>query len=213
MTQVKKMETLLIIVASCFMASHLMAQKAEPHQTSDNGVVDKVGNRYNVKLMRDGNLWTCSNLNVKIAQSYCYDNAEKNCARYGHLYAWPVADQACKSLGKGWSLPTDNEWNQLVMLYGEKSGDSMEMRMKAFKLLQKEGGSGFDALLGGGRDPEGQFARLEAHGFYWTATETDSSSAIYYNFAKGSHALYRQDGGEKLRAFSVRCIKKSAKKN
>jgi hypothetical protein len=29
----------------------------------------------------------------------------------------------------------------------------------------------------------------------------------FYNFGKGSQALYQQDGGEKTRAFSVRCVK------
>lgn len=202
----------MIIVASCYTAAQLMAQKTQSDQKADSLLVDMDGNSYSVKVLPDGNLWTCSNLNVKIPQSYCYDNAGKNCTRYGRLYTWPVADQACKSLGKGWRLPTDNEWNQLVMIYGEKS-DSMEMRKKAFGLLQIGGSSGFDALLGGGRNLEGQFARLEAHGFYWTATETDSSSAIYYNFAKGSQALYRQDDGEKARAFSVRCIRYSDRKN
>jgi uncharacterized protein (TIGR02145 family) len=195
------------------VSTPLIAQKTEPYQMGDSLLVDMDGNRYIVKVLRDGNLWTCANLNVKIAQSFCYDNGEKNCARYGLLYTWPAADQVCKSLGKDWRLPTDNEWNQLVILYGDKSGDSMEMRKKAFRLLQKGSSSGFDALLGGGRDQQGQFSRLEAHGFYWTATETDTSSAIYYNFAKGSQALYRQDDGEKARAFSVRCIKDAGRKN
>jgi hypothetical protein len=39
----------------------------------------------------------------------------------------------------------------------------------AYKALLIGGGSGFNALLGGGRGEGGQYARLEAHGFYWTA--------------------------------------------
>ena len=37
---------------------------------------------------------------------------------------------------------------------------------------------GFDALLGGGRNADdGQYARLEAHGFYWSASEGDPGGA------------------------------------
>jgi len=50
------------------------------------------------------------------------------------------------------------------------------------------------------------YSRKEAHGFYWTATENDSTAAWYYNFGKGSLALYQQDGGEKKGGFSVRCV-------
>ena len=28
------------------------------------------------------------------------------------------------------------------------------------------------------------YARLEAHGFYWTASETEPGSACFYNFGK-----------------------------
>ena len=52
-----------------------------------------------------------------------------------------------------------------------------------------------------------QYARLEAHGFYWTASEIDSANGWYYNFGQGGLALHRQNGGEKPRAFSVRCVR------
>jgi hypothetical protein len=34
-------------------------------------------------------------------------------------------------------------------------------------------------------DIRSSYCRLEAHGFYWTATETDPNSAWFYNFGKG----------------------------
>jgi len=73
--------------------------------------------------------------------------------------------------------------------------------------IEVGGSSGFNALLGGGRSDDGQYARLEAHGFYWTASEIDGGNAWFYNFGKGGQALHRQSGGEKQRAFSVRCVR------
>jgi uncharacterized protein (TIGR02145 family) len=199
----------LVVVCS---PADLNAQKTGAQETGDSLIVDKDGKRYTITLLADGNLWIGSNLHLKIPDSYCYENEKNNCDQYGRLYTWTAANQACKLLGDGWRLPTDGEWNQLVIQYGKNSGDSTGMRKKAFESLLRNGSSGFEAVLGGARDLEAQFGRLEAHGFYWTETETDSSSAIYYNFAKGSKALYRQDGGEKGRAFSVRCIKSLSKK-
>ncbi len=34
--------------------------------------------------------------------------------------------------------------------------------------------------------PMSQYARLEAHGFYWTASESDPGRAWFYNFGQGS---------------------------
>jgi uncharacterized protein (TIGR02145 family) len=110
-------------------------------------------------------------------------------------------------LGEGWRLPAKDEWKRLAGFYEDARKDSVENRKSAYHLLLYTGTSQFNAVLGGGRAPDGAYARLEAHGFYWTATENDSSTAWFINFAKGSQSLYYQTDGEKTRAFSVRCIK------
>ena len=53
-------------------------------------------------------------------------------------------------------------------------------------------------------DAGGSYARLGAHGIYWTATESDSEHAWFYNF--GRLGLNRHRGGNKSMAVSVRCI-------
>ncbi len=145
--------------------------------------------------MADGKRWTARNLDVPVEGSYCY---EGNCRQYGRLYTWEAAGRACQAIGQGWHLPGDGDWRHLAELYG--GGEA------AYGALLTGGASGFGALPGGGRDLDGRFARLEAHGFYWTATEDGPTSAVFYNFAKGKRRLFRQSGGEKTRAFSVRCV-------
>jgi uncharacterized protein (TIGR02145 family) len=159
------------------------------------------------KLMADGKQWTTHNLNVKTAPSYCYEDAESNCRQYGRLYTWESARRACQSLGDGWRIPTEDEWRQMAKRYGGVSEDSDDGGKAAYKALLSGGNSGFNALLGGGRSDDGQYARLEAHGFYWTASESDGGNAWFYNFGHGGLALYRQNNGEKPRAFSVRCVR------
>lgn len=158
------------------------------------------------RRMADGKRWMTRNLNVGIAGSYCYDGVEGNCRQYGRLYTWESARRACRLLGDGWRLPTDDDWRQLAKHYGGVSVDSADKGKLAYTALLAGGGSGFEAVLGGGRSDDGQYARLDAHGFYWTATEIDSTSAWFYNFGKGGKAFHRQDGGAKASAFSVRCV-------
>ena len=124
------------------------------------------------RRMADGKEWTTANLNVNASPSYCYDDAEPNCRRYGRLYTWESAQRVCRSLGDGWRLPTDGEWRQMAKRYGGVSADSADKGRAAFAALMSGGTSGFNAVLGGNRS-DGQYARLEAHGFYWTASDND----------------------------------------
>ena len=159
------------------------------------------------RRMADGKEWTTANLNVNASPSYCYDDAEPNCRRYGRLYTWESAQRVCRALGGGWRLPTDDEWRQMAKHYGGVSEDAGDKGKAAYKALLAGGSSGFNAFLGGGRSDDGQYARLEAHGFYWTASESHPGSGWFYNFGRGGQALHRQEGGEKQGAFSVRCVK------
>ncbi len=157
--------------------------------------------------MADGKEWMTRNLNVTTEASSCYDDAESNCRQYGRLYPWDAAQEVCQALGDGWRLPTDEEWRRLAKSYGGVSEDAADKGKAAYEALLSGGGSRFDALLGGGRAEDGQYARIEAHGFYWTASEIDAATAWCYNFGRGGLALHRQSGLEKQRAISVRCVR------
>ena len=74
--------------------------------------------QYSVRRMADGKQWTTLNLNVNIVPSWCYNDSEANCLRYGRLYTWESARRACESLRDGWRLPTEDEWRQLAKHYG-----------------------------------------------------------------------------------------------
>jgi uncharacterized protein (TIGR02145 family) len=94
----------------------------------------------------------------------------------------------------------------MAKYYGGVSADSADKGRAAFAALLSGGTSGFNAVLGGNRS-DGKYARLEAHGFYWTASDNDPDSAPYYNFGQNGQALHRQPQGEKQMAISVRCVR------
>jgi uncharacterized protein (TIGR02145 family) len=175
------------------------------HRSADDQKLSATN--YSPRRMPEGKQWTTANLNVSIAGSYCYEDAEQNCRRYGRLYTWESAQRVCQSLGSGWRLPTDDAWRQLARHYGGVSNDSDDRGKAAYRELSVGGTSGFNAPLGGGRAPDGQYGRLEAHGFYWTASQSSSANAWFSNFGKGGLALHLQNDGEKERAFSVRCVR------
>jgi uncharacterized protein (TIGR02145 family) len=159
------------------------------------------------RRMADGKQWTTDNLNVNTPPSYCYEDSELNCRRYGRLYTWDAARQGCQSLGDGWRLPTDDEWRQMAKHYGGVREDSDDTGHAAYEALLIGGSSGFNALLGGNRSDDGHSERLQAHGFYWTASESTPASAWFYNFGQGGLSLNRQREGGKQMAVSVRCVR------
>ena len=103
------------------------------------------------KPMPDGKEWTTENLELAAEPSYCYDNSEQNCRRYGRLYTWESAQQACRALGGGWRLPTNEEWRLLGSRYGGIRQESADLGKAAYTALITGGSSGFNAVLGGGR--------------------------------------------------------------
>ena len=201
--------TIVLITAefACSTINPKYSQRGNTTELHDRWLLDRDGNKYPVKILKDIKLWMTLNLKLNISNSYCYDDATRNCDQYGRLYTWEAAQKGCALLGEGWRLPITYDWQQLTILYAGAAKDSDAMRQGAFQALLYTGASGFNALLGGGRAPDSQYARLDAHGFYWMATENNDSTAWFANFAKGSQSLYLQKEGEKSRAFSVRCVK------
>jgi len=160
------------------------------------------------RRMADGRQWLTENLRIDTRGSYCYGDSEGNCRRYGRLYTWDAAQEGCRSLGAGWRLPTDDEWRTLAKHYGGVREESADAGKASYEALMSGGSAGFNALLGGDREPgDGRYARGDAHGFYWTASETDPRTAWFYNFGAGQTSLNRHPEGNKQMAVSVRCVR------
>jgi uncharacterized protein (TIGR02145 family) len=159
------------------------------------------------KQMPDGKQWTSENLSVATDGSFCYDDAPANCRRHGRLYTWDAAQRACPALGGGWRLPTNDEWRQLAKHYGGVLGDSADEGKGAYAALVTGGSSGLGVVFGGRRDPDGTYARANAHGFYWTAAAASEPGAPwFYNFG-GQRFLNRHGDGDPRTALSVRCVR------
>jgi uncharacterized protein (TIGR02145 family) len=194
------------VMIAATMALPIVSTSCSTHRAMQDRIVPD--SSYSSTRMADGKQWMAGNLRLNMANSYCYGDVEPNCHQYGRLYTWESAHRACQPLGDGWRLPTDEDWRQMANHYGGIFDDSPDDRgRQAYEALLIGGNSGFDALLSGGRLPDGRYEDLEAHGFYWTASEDDLDTAWYYNFGRGSLGLYRQGEGEKRMALAVRCVR------
>ncbi|MCB0547091.1 MAG: N-acetylmuramoyl-L-alanine amidase [Phaeodactylibacter sp.] len=150
-----------------------------------------------VQFEAGGPTWMAENLDIEVKNSWCYDNSPKNCAQYGRLYTWETAQEACRQLGAGWRLPTDEEWGALRDRYGGKT--------KAYSALISLGNSRFYAVLGGYRNPDGSFENLGIGGSYWSGTQRSEQNGWYYNLS-GYYSTVDRDYSLKSFGLSCRCI-------
>lgn len=169
--------------------------------------------------------WMAENLNYETENSFCYENESSNCKKYGRLYIWAAAKDACP---KGWHLPTKEEFEILVDYVGGEeiagkmlkstSGwhdcDYYENRRLPFECHGLiDGGNGleafgFNALPVGVSFPT-HFDYLGDDGSFWSATEYDSKRACYLLVAgdRDEGAIDCNIDALKKWGYPVRCIK------
>jgi uncharacterized protein (TIGR02145 family) len=154
------------------------------------------------------NTWMAENLNYDAKGSACYKNSADSCAKYGRLYDWKTASQACPA---GWRLPTDEEWSALETVEGWKTAGT---RLKSSSGWERSGktpvGSdsyGFTALPGGnsGFGSDIEFRKSGEIGYWWSATEVDATSAWRRTIDKSVEKVYRAYY-DKRDKYSVRCV-------
>jgi len=172
-------------------------------------------------------IWTAKNLNIKTADSWCYNDSAANCEKYGRLYTWAAALTVCP---KDWHLPESWEWSTL---FSSNSGFASNY---PWRLLSRYGGwgdmhlppsvnnfeidyYGFSALPAGywiAREyggVDGYFTNVGSSARWWTATEgtylleghefygTDASAASISTRGAGVG-----DNFSKTDRLSVRCV-------
>jgi len=202
--------------------------------------------------------WMAENLNYNATDSKCYgqdgkvfewsnksgvknkasfrtlSNAEiqANCTKYGRLYDWETAMDACP---KGWHLPVDEEWTELMnfLVSNEKDVRHIPERFaigteysNAGKYLKAKSGwnsykdksgNGIDAYnfaaLPGGSSYAGEFYNIGREGYWWSATDEDefNNSATSWNLYYNENYVDWNMGSKPFQN-SVRCIKNDAVK-
>jgi len=181
------------------------AQQTPPAIDGSGVLTDgRDGKRYNTVVI-GGKRWMGENLNYQTSSgSWCYDNDNSNCGKYGRLYDWKTAKTVCPA---GFHLPSRQEWDDLVSAAGGKSAAGKKLKARSGWSRDGNGTDdyGFSALPGGGRDPGGAFGFVGKDGYWWAASEYGSDSA----YSRGMYYSYdgvNENDDDKSVGFSVRCL-------
>ena len=156
--------------------------------------------------------WMAENLNYPASGSMCYDEISANCIKYGRLYDWQTAKNACPS---GWHLPYRSEWEALNKSVGgeKKAGKKLKAKTGWYDWQGAPGNGtddyGFSALPGGyctGGDYYGECSFAGICGEWWTPG--DNNGYIAYSWLMSGaydEAGYALMGN--LAFLSVRCVR------
>ncbi len=185
-------------------------------------------------------VWMAENLNyayeASTAKSFCYENSNDSCGKYGRLYMWSAAMDSAGIFGEsgklcgdgvacspsavvrgvcpdGFHLPDTSEWNALEAFVLENSGgESVALSLRS-QSWEKNGEAGldlfgFNALPAGNRNNDEEFIRAGGYALFWTATAVDSATiGAFCRYLKNGDSGLLRDTPLKKNAFSVRCIK------
>jgi len=211
----KKVIALLVLV--CAVAAYL-ALFGTDFFIKKNDVFIDFRDKKEYKTAKIGSqTWMAENLNYNAGGSKCYDDKLQNCDKYGRLYDWVTAKDACPS---GWHLPSNEEWDVLYRYVDGTDGmDSPYESTTAGRYLKakigwneyeaKSGNGedkyGFTALPGGHRS-DGVFYDIGYDGYWWSSNEHTNYNAYsrrmyYYN----ESAIWYY--GDRNFFHSVRCVK------
>jgi uncharacterized protein (TIGR02145 family) len=172
---------------------------------------ERDGKKYEIVKIGD-QTWMAENLAYKTEEGFCraYAGRNRNIEKYGYLYDWDAAMEACPD---GWHLPSKKEFKELLRNYSIWGSERYES-------LIEGGKSGFDAKLGGFYcdlygcigDPECEssefmcdFYDIEKEGKYWTSTKSlGEMKRLSFDESASSTKMITSDGDL---GFSVRCVK------
>jgi uncharacterized protein (TIGR02145 family) len=208
--------TLLVAIASLAIAAHAQ------------GLTDARDGKVYRTVKIGTQTWMAENLNYNASGSECYGNSEANCQKYGRLYNWRTAMEACPA---GWHLPGSAEWETLyrVMDSNVNMKDNRPSKMAGKYLKAASGWNpynkyipvngtdklGFSALPGGKKYySRNSFSNLGDYGYWWAAPNSELNVFVDHN-AIVQHISYSDSIAFSLSFIwrdlhSVRCLRDAA---
>ncbi len=219
----------------------------DEHLLLPNEILDSDGNVYETITVGD-QVWMRENLrtthyqngdrilNLSSNESWAsssdgafsyYKNNPTNGQIYGALYNWFAVDDHRRIAPRGWHIPSEREWQQLITNIRETSANNSNLekidseiaaKLAGRKELWKDGAlkksvsfglSRFGILPAGYRQSDsGNFPYIGEAAFFWSSTESSTRQELALHFS-----LY--DGGSgfsssenyKRAGYSIRCVK------
>ncbi len=208
---------------------------------AENLRVTRYNNEENIPLILDDAHWSSATGGAYTIYDHNewntdgIDSPEEMVAIYGKLYNWYAATDARGLCPEGWSLPSNDDWLQLVYFVVNQgypneinnpngAGNALKSCRQVNSPLdgcqttehprynQQSWHYGFDefgftAIPAGKRWPYGLFHLIGSYSNWWTSTEHSTVSAISHNIINSSGNVSQQNTLGKRSGFSVRCFR------
>lgn len=182
------------------------------------------GEKYNTVTI-GSQTWMADNLRYKVDGSYCYDEEESLCLKYGRLYTWTAAvaklEDECGSgiicdlpslvrgvCPEGWRMPTTTDFMTLFDAVG-----GMDVAGRALKSTRVwDGGGygvdtyGFGALPGGMMMSLSSYDYMGEYAYYWTSTTATYGNSSAISFSSDHDMAEINDWMHRGSGLSIRCI-------
>lgn len=169
-----------------------------------------------LKDLRDGKVyktvkigsqvWMAENLDYETEKSYCYNDSSKYCDKYGRLYTWATAVDACPT---GWHLPASAEFDTLFKAVGSQmvAGNRLKATSGWKTNINLGDEYGFSALPAGSRYFDGTYNSEGTNADFWSSTEDGGGSNAYAMYLNSDDAEAFLTAQSRNLGKSVRCIK------
>lgn len=182
------------------------SSKETTPQYENNFTDPRDGQIYKTVKLKNGKIWMAQNLNFDAGkQSYFYNDNPQNGENFGRLYTFDAAQDSCP---KGWKIPSNQDWQELVD-FNTPGGrpNVLGFNKIACKSLLQEGIKNFEAKLGGWRDEKNKFYNINEYGLYWTSDFYNDEYLCSWIFSPDSDLGTYGSEEKRNYALSVRCIK------
>ncbi len=159
-----------------------------------------------VPLIADGIEW--SNM---ASPGYCwYNNDARYKDIYGALYNWWAVSWR-RLCPVDWHVPTESDWRVFANFLGGESIAGGKMKEAGLNHwldpnIDATNESGFTALPGGYRAPDGIFYLVGSFGEFWTSSENSLDDAWFRSLGYNVGTLGRGYDSKKA-GYSIRCIR------
>ncbi len=193
-----------------------------PASASGTWTDPRDGNEYGWVRYGDTD-WMTVNMKYNVEGSRVYEDydsrasvTEENLDKYGRLYNYPEAMEACP---EGWRIPTDEDWRKLEQRLGMSASEANGREWRgniARNMITLKGDTCDLGLQLGGYYTDhtimstSGYRFMGTYAFYWTATRDTDKDGTYYFYRKITYAknsVYRESMEPEKQYLSVRCVR------
>jgi uncharacterized protein (TIGR02145 family) len=174
---------------------------------SENLKTTKLNDGTPIPLVIDKIAWR-----TQVSPAYCwYDNQEIYKETYGALYNLE-AIKSGKLCPVGWHVPTDGEWEMLILPFGFNfaGGYLKEQGLQHWEKPNRGDASvynRYNALPAGMRDENGEFRKIGSRGVWWSSADPKKGISWFREMASETWTVRRDKADNNSVGYSVRCVK------